>query len=98
MAKTVHKFALRNGAQTTKLKLPVGAQVARVDLQDGEPRMWVVLDADMPYVQEWEFLTVATGQRVPDHYWFVGTYMEHNGEFVWHVFARFTDTTSPKVA
>ena len=79
--KTIYKYELRN--QDASMKLPKGAEILSVAIQDGRPMMWALVDPDN--VLEDRFIsTVGTGWQVEDSMKYICTYME--GYFVWHVF------------
>lgn len=90
--KTVHKFLLSPRGSTTVLRLPVGAFILRIDSQFGSPYVWVLVDTGLPYDQVYEFLLLWTGDEVPDGFWPVNTFFEHQGNaMVWHGFSRMLD-------
>jgi hypothetical protein len=92
--KTVHKFLLSARGWPTSIRLPAGAQIQRVDTQFGSPYVWVCLDTALPYDQPYEFLILGTGDAIPDGYWPIGTFFEHQGNaMVWHAFARMPAAT-----
>lgn len=79
--KTIYKYELRS--QDASMKLPKGAEILTVQLQDGRPMMWALVDPEN--VLEDRFIsTVGTGWEVEDNMKYICTYME--GYFVWHVF------------
>jgi hypothetical protein len=79
--KTVYKYELRS--QDASIKLPKGAEILTVQLQNGIPTLWALVDPEN--VLEDRFIsTVGTGWEVSDNMKYICTYME--GYFVWHVF------------
>lgn len=84
MKLVVHKFLLRKRGEVATIKLPSGAFVTKIDVQDGSPYAWVMLDKDAPYIVPYEFLIVATGQEIPAGYWVHSTFFEDGGASVWH--------------
>ena len=78
----IHKYPIT--AITATLMLPADATVIHVDVQ--RPAMpiflWVMLDTAAPTVKR-RFVTVGTGQEIPDGVSHVGTVLD--GDFVWHV-------------
>jgi hypothetical protein len=73
---TIHKFELRRIGEPTILRLPPGAMATRIDLQDGRPHAWVLLDADAGYTVDYDFLIVRTGWSIPPGYWLVNTFLD----------------------
>lgn len=81
--KTVWKYPVR---PTMEIELPVGAQVLSVQMQGGEPQMWVHLDPAAPKEVR-SFAVFGTGHEIPDDYTlFIGTFQTHGGLLVFHVF------------
>lgn len=83
MLKTIWKFPLAV-ADVQHVSLPSGAKVVHMDVQNGMPCMWVLLDPNMP-TKQWEVLCFGTGHEVlasADRH--IGTVLV--GQFVWHYF------------
>lgn len=79
--KTIYKYELRS--QDTSMKLPKEAEILTVQIQDGRPMLWALVDPEN--VLEDRFIyTVGTGWEVEDNMKYICTYIE--GYFVWHVF------------
>lgn len=69
------------------INMPRGATPMHVGFQVRAPHalcVWVLVDADAP-AEPFPFLTVATGQRIPDDAEYVGTAQEPMTGLVWHV-------------
>lgn len=84
----VWKYTL--GTNTKHLELPKGAKLLCVDVQQGEPQLWVLVTPG----NELETRCIesfATGQPIPiEHrYEHVGTFMLEGGALVFHVFEKF---------
>ena len=79
--KTIYKYELRS--QDASMKLPLGAEILTVQLQDGRPMLWALVDPENVLVDRF-ISTVGTGWQVEDSMKYICTYME--GYFVWHVF------------
>lgn len=63
-----------------------GGVVMSVQMQRGEPCLWMGVDPEMPK-QERCFEWVGTGHDVPSHViQYVGTVQSNGGVFVWHLF------------
>ncbi len=87
--RTIHKFVLVPGNET-RIKLPRSAKVLAVQVQYGNPQVWVELDTAIQ--GDWEtrsFFVFGTGHQIPDHFQgqYVGTFQLDNGELVFHVYA-----------
>jgi hypothetical protein len=79
--KTIYKYEL--SSKDASMKLPKGAEILSVAIQDGRPMMWALVDPEN--VLEDRFIsTVGTGWELEDNMKYICTYME--GYFVWHVF------------
>jgi len=82
MTKVVWKYALAAGKNT--LYIPEDCKFLHVDVQDGKPHIWVLVDHTKRYSEICVFLA-ATGEHLPEnvgHH--VGTFLVN--EFVFHVF------------
>jgi hypothetical protein len=79
--KTIYKYELRS--KDGSIKLPKGAEILTVQIQDGRPMLWALISPGN--VLEDRFIsTVGTGWEVEDNMKYICTYMEEY--FVWHVF------------
>jgi hypothetical protein len=79
--KTIYKYEL--SSKDASMKLPKGAEILSVAIQDGRPMLWALVDPEN--VLEDRFIsTVGTGWELEDNMKYICTYME--GYFVWHVF------------
>jgi len=80
----IYKFNLRPGR--TVLDLPLEARPLTVQMQNGDPCMWVLLNPSQPTVRR-IFDVYGTGHDMPDipgHY--VATFQMDGGAMVWRVF------------
>lgn len=82
------------------LDLPEGAKVLSVDVQRGEPQLWALCDATMSAgmvtpssidgkMSRRRFRVAGTGHPIhtpADKLEFIGTFMLHGGELVFHLF------------
>ena len=82
---TIYKYQL--ALSRTELRMPEGAQVLTVQMQNGEPCMWAKVDPTKPQ-EDRAFEVYGTGHEVPDdpRSVYVATFQQHNGTLVWHVF------------
>lgn len=93
---TVHKFPVQIQNLFT-LKMPAGAEVVHVDLQNRQPFMWVRIDTAQP-LKLYEFGVFGTGEDMTDtgndyphnnpvaHAPHLGTFLMHDGQLVLHLF------------
>ena len=79
--KTIYKYELIS--QDVSMKLPLGAEILTVQIQDGRPMLWALVTPGNELVDRF-ISTVGTGWEVEDNMKYICTYME--GYFVWHVF------------
>ena len=78
--KKVFKYELQG--KDVILKLPLGAEILNVQLQNDRPVLWALVDPNNVEVDS--ICIVGTGWDVEDNMKYINTYME--GYFVWHVF------------
>ena len=79
--KTIYKYTLDSHDCT--LQLPKGAEFLTVQLQNGIPTLWALVNP-MTVTEERHICIVGTGWDVEDNMKYITTYMD--GYFVWHVF------------
>jgi hypothetical protein len=79
--KKVFKYELQG--KDVILKLPLGAEILNVQLQNDRPVLWALVDPNNVEVGR-SICIVGTGWDVEDNMKYINTYME--GYFVWHVF------------
>jgi hypothetical protein len=81
---SVYKYPISATAETRML-MPESAAVVAVGLDmNGDPCVWVLVDPELPKIEERVFSIRSTGSRVPATSKFCGTFFEM--PFVWHVF------------
>ena len=66
-----------------EIKMPVGARVLHVAMQDDQPTLWALVD-DTHMAETHRFWLRGTGHPVPDGAKHVATFFD--GPFVWHLF------------
>jgi hypothetical protein len=75
---------------TQTLRMPCGARILTVQVQNGVPCLWALVDVSEPLLHPTLIFTVDTG-HVADHVStgaeYVGTYQLHDSGLVFHVFA-----------
>lgn len=75
------------------ITMPAGSRVLCVHNQFDEPFLWALVDPEAALERRW-FLTFGTGHGgVRGQY--VGTYIDGQGAYVWHVFDA-TEGTAPE--
>jgi hypothetical protein len=79
--KTIYKYTLDSHDCT--LQLPKGAEILMVQLQNGIPTLWALVNP-MTVTEERHICIVGTGWDVEDTMKYITTYMD--GYFVWHAF------------
>ena len=84
--RTIWKFAVFPGRFFHDM--PQGAQVLDVQVQDGEPQLWALVDPALETEARW-FRVFGTGQSVPDATLrYVGTFQLEGGMLVLHLFSE----------
>jgi len=80
--KTIWKWTLTQ--PRTEACLPAGAQPLAVQMQDGWPTVWALVDIEAP-AANYMLTLYATGEELPDGPGrYVGTVQDRG--FVWHLF------------
>ncbi|WP_037322845.1 DUF7352 domain-containing protein [Amycolatopsis thermoflava] len=81
--RTVWKFPL-NLIGEPVIPMPRGAQILTVQMQDGQPQLWALVDPAQP-VERRRLFIVGTGQPMPTD---AATYLAtwQSGPFVFHLF------------
>lgn len=83
--KAVWKYNIEQVGEPFLLEMPQGAQPLSIQVQEGVPRMWALVDIDQPHVQR-QFQVAGTGQPVPPASTYIGTFQTVQGRFIWHLF------------
>lgn len=65
------------------IEMPEKAQVLKVDVQQGVPTLWALVDPEASVIPH-HFYMRGTGHPVPDDVEHVGSFC--HGPFVWHLF------------
>lgn len=85
---TVWKYAVELTDEFS-IWMPVGAKPLSVQLQDGEPQLWALVDANEERKEYRRFRLAGTGHLVTEEYpIYVGTFQMDGGRLVWHLFAE----------
>lgn len=80
--RTIWKFTI---TEQTKILVPEGSEILDVQIQNGEPQLWLMVDEEKPTVTR-NFEVVGTGHDVPDEAKYIGTFQLLLGELVFHLF------------
>jgi hypothetical protein len=78
---TIHKYLVG-----PIVELPTGAEILTLDVQNGLPMIWALVDTDKG-IDPKEFRVVGTGESLPpdtNRDTYIGTWQL--GPFVWHLF------------
>lgn len=71
-----------------ELRMPAGARLLTVQVQQGKPVLWALVNPDVPQKTR-RFRLYGTGQPLPDAPGeYVGSFQVHGGALVFHLFAR----------
>lgn len=83
---TIWKFPLRI-TDSQEIKIPDGAQILSVQVQDGQPCIWALLDETAKTYSR-KIGMFGTGHPMPKEFAgkYIGTYQLRNGDVVFHVF------------
>ena len=88
--KTIYKYSMYDVVDvfsgTVELEIPKEAKILSIDSQHSKPCLWVLVD-DGAEKETRRFRIVGTGQEIDfDYSKYVGTWLQDNGTFVWHLF------------
>lgn len=83
----VWKYGVPVRSEPHAFSMPLGAEVLTVQVQGGEPCLWVKVRPNGPSVER-RFRWVGTGQDVDEEaiVGYVGTVQALGGALVWHLF------------
>ncbi len=72
---------------STQIRMPEGAQILCVKMQNGSPHLWALVNPDRSTKLR-DFIILGTGHEYdfPTVSRHIGTYFEDGGKLVWHVF------------
>lgn len=83
--KTIYKYPVKITDAFT-VDLPVGAEILTVQMQNDEPCMWVLVELEPGIRETRAFRIYGTGHMVNDKDSYIGTFQQHDGRLVWHLF------------
>ena len=81
--RVVHKFPAFG---TIELGMP--AKFLYAGLQKNRPMMWVQHCPDSSVKVNAEIRVYPTGEEIDEGFEFLGTYLEDDGAYVWHIYAK----------
>ena len=87
--KTIWKFSLHPDGDS--IQVPKGSKVLTVQLQNGSPCVWFLVDRDVYEVGLVRLIIIGTGWDIPaykDSWNYIGTFQLKSGSLVFHVFAE----------
>lgn len=73
-------------AEEQRVAMAKGAKILCIQMQYGQPRVWVAIDEFENDPAERIFYVVGTGWSIPSAGRYIGTVQEDQGTFVWHFF------------
>jgi len=84
MAKVIFKYPIQIADDFT-LDMPGGARILTVQLQNGNPYIWAIVEDTIPLLT-YSFRVIGTGNPFSPDYRdrYIGTVQ--TGPFVWHIF------------
>ncbi len=86
---TIYKFPIEV-TDFTDIEIPATAKILTVQIQDGNPYVWVLLDPDQPTIKRY-FRLAGTGHSINGLQYtldYIGTFQMHSGDLVFHLFER----------
>lgn len=81
---TIHKYKIVGSCE---IEIPIHFRILTLQLQKGEPFVWLLVDTDMPKKRVM-FHVIVTGVQVPNNTAYVGTFQLDGGNLVYHVFVK----------
>lgn len=84
---TVYKYPLLKGSQVC-VGLPKGAKILTVQVQNGVPHIWALVNPENPLVERF-FRLAGTGCSIEEHkddLHYVGTFQLFKGRKIYHLF------------
>ncbi len=82
---SIWKFNLQT-IDKQEIKVPIGAELLTVQIQNGEPCLWARVDTD-EMIEVRQIAIHGTGHELPDTTRkYIGTYQMANGTLIFHVF------------
>lgn len=82
--RVIHKFS----AYLQEIELGMPAKFLNVAVQGNMPYFWVQHCPDSSVKITAKIRTFATGEDIEEGFEYLGTYLEDEGKYVWHVYAK----------
>ena len=82
--RVIHKFSALAG----EIELGMPAKFLNVAVQGNTPYFWVEHSPDSSVKITAEIVSHGTGDEVKEGFQYLGTYLEDEGKYVWHVYAK----------
>jgi hypothetical protein len=82
--RVVHKFSAFSG----EIELGMPAKFLYAAIQKDSPQVWVQHCPESTVKVAAEIRIYGTGEPIDEGFEFLGTYLEDNGNYVWHVYAK----------
>lgn len=87
--RTIYKYPLNMSVGGAEFCFCHDAQFLDVQMQHGNPMLWVLLDPCLHADQQVQITVYGTGHHLPDDPGeYIGTFQMDSGFYVWHVFAK----------
>lgn len=85
--RTIWKFKLQT-TDEQKILMPKGSEILTVQIQDGEPCLWAMIEDSNSETEKRYIEVFGTGNPIVSHgpRNYIGTYQLRGGELVFHVF------------
>lgn len=85
--KTIWKYEIPTIGEAFALRMPGYPGMLTVQMQHGKPKLWALVDTDLPTRLQ-RFCLLGAGNPLPDNEWleYVGTFQTDGGLSVGHVF------------
>lgn len=98
--KSIYKYPLKT-EDVVRIKMPAGAEILTVQVQNGLPTLWALVNPDAPlYERIIEIFgtgnPVGIGDDSGSSRIYIGSYQLYNGSFVGHVF-EYIEQNKPAV-
>ena len=86
MRKTIWKYDVPM-EDYFEIDMPKDAQILTVQTQNGEPKLWALVNLDITILEKRKFRHSGTGHPITDDNMdYIGTYQLHGGGLIFHVF------------
>lgn len=85
--KRIYKYKLET-TNVQEIEMPFGTQILTVQVQNGSPCIWAMVDMEVKTTKMYVFRIFGTGHPIEDDFSgkYIGTYQLNSGSLVFHVF------------